>query len=264
MKCTLLGTSTAEGIPAPLCDCSYCKKLNRTRPSLLVETESTNILFDVSPDIRQQYHDTFTHIDAIFLTHHHHDHSTGLKELNHTTFSKDIIENESQPQLNNKIHSWLGQTYDLYCSKETKKFLDKSIGYIMNNNAINIKEVKDSEEIIIDNVKITPFIAEHSFGYMGYMIKDENKCVVYHPDYGRLNTEVKFDSIDYLVMDGSSYLGYNIHGTLSEFENLKEKINADRILFTNVSEHISQKNTALLKSLNKNFNNAIVDDGYVF
>ncbi len=260
MKCTLLGTSAANGIPAPLCNCNHCKNTIRTRPSLFIETDNTQLLFDVSPDIKKQSQGRFTNIDSIFATHHHHDHITGLQEINHTTLNKSIIEQN----LNNKIQSWFGQNYDLYCSKGTRKFLNESLGYIMNNDSINIITVEDAETISIGNIKITPFIAEHSIGYMGYHIENDNKSVVYHPDYGKLRTKHKFKNIDYFIVDGSSALGYDIHGTKKELQKLIKEVNADQLLFTNVSEHISQKNTDELKYIGEKWGNAVVDDGYTF
>ncbi len=261
MKCTLVGTSAAIGIPAPICDCNYCKHKIRTRPSLLVEYNDTNLLFDVSPDVNKQLHGKCTDIDYIFLTHHHHDHSTGLRELKHTTLDKNIIKSQNS---NEKLLNWFGNTYDLYCSEETETLLNESMDYIMKDKSFNISTINDNNTITINNLNITPFIAEHSIDYMGYIIHNENKSVVYHPDYGKLNTQVNFENIDYLVTDGSSLLGYDIHGTKKEFQNMIDTINPDNVLFTNVSEHISQKNTKELKSSNKKWKNSIVEDGYIF
>lgn len=261
MNCTLLGTSSAIGIPAPLCDNECCKNTTRMRPSLLIESGNDVILFDVSPDVNKQLHNKVSHIDAIFLTHHHHDHATGLQEINHTTLSKDSV---SMSDLQFEINSWLGQDYDIYCSVETENELVSNITYIMNDKSINTININDNEPIVIGDIKITPFIAEHSIGYMGYIIEDDEKSIVYHPDYGKLRTDVEFNNIDVLVTDGSSALGYDIHGTREQFNNLINRINADKILFTNVSEHISQKTTSELVKLGEKWDNSVVEDGYKF
>lgn len=105
MDCVLLGTSTSIGMPAPLCECNYCKTIERTRPSLLVSDDKNTILFDASPDISKQTNkiQQIDNIDSIFLTHHHHDHSAGLKEINNMKLPKDKIagNNELPEELQN-------------------------------------------------------------------------------------------------------------------------------------------------------------------
>lgn len=262
MKCTLLGTSSAVGMPAPLCNCSYCNTITRTRPSLYIKTENKSILFDASPDIRQQTkNNDITNIDAIFLTHHHHDHASGLKEITHTTLDENRLQFDD---VDINIKNWLGKNYDLYCSKYTQDELITNLNYVVSRDTINMNIIQDSKTIVIDDIKITPFISEHTLGYLGFIIEHKDKKIVYHPDYGELRTKVEFNDIDVLVIDGSSLLGYDIHGNKKQFENIISKINPNNILFTNISEHIAQKDTNQLKQLYNQWNNSIINDGHKF
>ena len=58
MKVTLLGTGTSSGVPVLGCNCKVCRSKdprdNRLRAAAMVETESTRILIDAGPDIRQE------------------------------------------------------------------------------------------------------------------------------------------------------------------------------------------------------------------
>lgn len=263
MDCTLLGTGSAIGMPAPLCDCKYCCDINRTRPCLLVKTEKRNILFDISPDIREQSFREFTDIDSVFLTHYHHDHITGLQELCHTTLSPEHVVTDDEIE-SHKMYNWLGKEYDVYGSNYVQSQLRDNLSYIADKDEINLIELTEDKSIQIGSLDITPFIAEHTLGYMGYVIDDGSKKVVYHPDYGKLRTDNSFDDIDTLVTDGSSILGYDIHGSRDEFEELIGTIDAENIIFTNVSEHIAQESTENLKNKIKGINSKIVSDGYKF
>lgn len=263
MKATLLGTSTAIGMPAPLCSCQYCQQVNRTRPSLFIQTQDKNILFDVSPDINKQSHNRFENIDGVFLTHHHHDHATGIRELNHTTLKPERVVMEGKVP-SSKIPKWLSKEYDIHCSSHVKKHLLSDMSYIFERDNMNIVEVSDTQSIDVGNLEIIPFIAEHCLGYLGYVIKTEDRKIVYHPDYGKLRTDVKFDNVDTLITDVSSILGYNIHGTEEQFNELVKDVNPDEILGTNVSEHLSQENTNSLKEKVSGTNIKIVSDGYTF
>ncbi len=54
----------------------------RTRSSILITKNNTNILIDTSPDLRLQLYDAkCTSIDAVFYTHIHSDHTAGLPDM---------------------------------------------------------------------------------------------------------------------------------------------------------------------------------------
>lgn len=89
MKARLLGSGTSSGVPrlgANGPDWGSCDpaepRNRRTRASLLVETATTRILIDTSPDMRQQLLDAGApRIDAVLWTHEHADHVHGIDDL---------------------------------------------------------------------------------------------------------------------------------------------------------------------------------------
>ena len=72
MKFIILGCGSSMGVPRADGDFGNCDPKNkrnyRTRCSALLKTKSENILFDTSPDLRQQLiQNKITKIDKVFI-----------------------------------------------------------------------------------------------------------------------------------------------------------------------------------------------------
>lgn len=86
LKLVMLGSGTSSGVPRignDWGDCDPAEPRNRrTRVSILVESATTRILVDTSPDMRAQLLAAdVVHVDAILWTHDHADHSHGLDDV---------------------------------------------------------------------------------------------------------------------------------------------------------------------------------------
>ncbi len=83
---TVLGSGTSHGVPMIACDCAVCTSSDprdrRTRPSILIQYDSTTLLVDTSPELRLQcLANNVRRVDAVLYTHHHIDHLAGLDDL---------------------------------------------------------------------------------------------------------------------------------------------------------------------------------------
>jgi phosphoribosyl 1,2-cyclic phosphate phosphodiesterase len=86
LKITFLGTGTSSGVPMIACSCEVCtstdKKDKRLRSSILVESSTTKIVVDTTPDFRyQMLRINAKKLDAVLFTHPHKDHVGGLDDV---------------------------------------------------------------------------------------------------------------------------------------------------------------------------------------
>jgi phosphoribosyl 1,2-cyclic phosphate phosphodiesterase len=86
LKITFLGTGTSTGIPMIGCHCAVCtshdKRDKRLRTSILVESATTTIVVDTTPDFRyQMLRANVEKLDAVLFTHPHKDHIAGLDDV---------------------------------------------------------------------------------------------------------------------------------------------------------------------------------------
>lgn len=86
LKITFLGTGTSSGVPMIACSCEVCtstdKKDRRLRSSILVESPTTTIVVDTTPDFRyQMLRINASKLDAVLFTHPHKDHVAGLDDV---------------------------------------------------------------------------------------------------------------------------------------------------------------------------------------
>jgi phosphoribosyl 1,2-cyclic phosphate phosphodiesterase len=86
IKITFLGTGTSTGVPMVACPCEVCAstdpKDKRLRSSILVQSASTTVVIDTTPDFRyQMLRAGIRRLDAVVYTHPHKDHLAGLDDV---------------------------------------------------------------------------------------------------------------------------------------------------------------------------------------
>ncbi len=87
LTCTILGCGTSVGVPSlgrlgwGACDPNEPRN-QRQRCAILVQSETTNVLVDAGPDIRNQLlPHQLEKLDGVVITHTHSDHIAGLDDL---------------------------------------------------------------------------------------------------------------------------------------------------------------------------------------
>ena len=161
MKLTFLGTGNSCGVPVIGCQCEVCQSADphdqRTRCSVLVETDETRLLIDCGPDFRQQILPMpFRKIDGILITHSHYDHVGGMDDI--------------------RPYCQFGEI-NVYADPIARKGMLEMLPYCFAENrypgvpAIGLHEIHKHEPFRIGNLDIMPIEVMHGkLPILGYRI----------------------------------------------------------------------------------------------
>ena len=226
MTITFLGTGTSTGVPEIGCTCEVCTskdpKDNRLRTSVLVEDDSTRLLFDCGPDFRQQImKQPFKKIDAVFLSHEHYDHVGGIDDLRPFCRFGDI-----NIYSNERVAQTIKQVMPYCFAQHPYPGIPK----------INMHTIKDDEILKINNFTITPINVLHGkLPIYGYRIND----IAYITDILTIpETEyIKLRELKPLIIGASREAPHGSHETITQaIENIK-KIQPQQSFLIHMSHH---------------------------
>lgn len=266
-KLTFLGTGTSQGIPIIGCQCEVCKSTDprdkRFRSSVLVEHEGITVLIDCGPDFRSQMlRADVRHLDAVFLTHNHKDHTGGLDDLR----SFNLLEHKP---------------INIYCEKYVEEAMRREYSYAFTEhhypgvpewNIINIDghhnfmvEPNDSLPTLVWETgvgyhKEPPMAPEHRrkpievIPIQGYHHLDKSMSVLgfrfgkvaYLTDMKTID-ESEFEKLQGLEAVTLNCIGYRVHHAhfnMDEALAMAEKIGAKNTYFTHLA-HALEKHEVL-------------------
>lgn len=213
MRVTILGCGTSSGVPriggkdgsGDWGDCDPVDPRNRRRrASILVEHGDTVILVDTGPDLREQLLSArVSHIDAVFLTHDHADHSHGIDDLR-------------------QVFHAMGQPVACYASAETWSVLRKRFDYVFEGTRYYpptcTATILDGP-IDIDDVRVTPFAQNHgNIDSTGYRFDAAGRACAYSTDVKRLDARADsaLAGVDLWVVDALRRNPHPTHSHLSQ------------------------------------------------
>jgi len=223
MRVTMLGCGSSMGVPEIGCGCAVCtsadRRNNRTRVSVLVETNGKNLLIDTSPDLRQQaLRHNLRQVDAVLYTHDHADHTNGLDDLR----SFNNLSGNSMPIYGD------AKTIDMLQRRFPYAFMPKpeKIWFRPSIIANTLPEI-DAGELKIDDVSICYFKQIHGkIKTLGYRIGN----FAYSTDTDGLpeSTFKALEGVEVWVVDclryTESYTHSNLARTLSWIERVKPRL----------------------------------------
>lgn len=228
LKITFLGTGTSSGVPMIACDCEVCTsnnpKDNRLRSSIMIQSETTTIVVDTTPDFRfQMLRQKVKHIDAIIFTHPHKDHIAGLDDVKAFNYFNE-------------------KPIEVYANELTKTALKREFYYVFTEHKypgipdINLHDIND-EPFIIGDITVTPIKVWHlhmpvlgfRFGNFTY-ITDANRIEEQEKD--------KIKGSEVLVLNALRHKKHLSHFTLQEAIDLAHELNIPETYFTHISHQL--------------------------
>lgn len=207
---TVLGIAQDAGYPQINCHKACCKAFYDGEESKklisclgLVDLKNNKkYIFEATPDFTQQVRDLNAHLDngkvldAIFLTHAHIGHYTGMMFLGIEAMDAKEIPVYAMPQM--KTYLETNGPWSQLVSKEN----------------IELKNLQKDSTIVLNNdLKVTPFLVPHRDEYsetVGFKIEGKQKSALFIPDINKWNLwdrniveEVK--NVDYAFIDATFF-----------------------------------------------------------
>ncbi len=227
---TFLGTGTSTGIPMIGCTCEVCLSADeqdkRLRSSILVQSPTTTLVVDTTPDFRQQMlRINNIKLDAVLFTHPHKDHIAGLDDVRPYNF-------------------FSGQAIDVYANALTGEALKKEFSYVFaehkypgipNINLITLT----GEPFVVGDIPVTPIAVWHHkmpvygfrFGNFTY-ITDANRIDEHNRNLVRGSQT--------MVVNALRRENHISHFTLSEAMTLVDDLQIPQAYFTHISHQLGK------------------------
>ena len=228
MLITFLGTGTSDGVPMIGCKCKVCKSRDkrdkRTRSSILIQHNNKNYVVDTSADFRQQMlREKIGSLNAVFYTHAHADHTSGIVDLR---------------SLNFIMHT----SIDCYGNKDTMNTLREKYDYFFNPVQIGggLPQVvfhHIEKEMFFDDIKVTPIAVKHGIlNILGYRFNN----FTYITDASSISEESLklIEGTEILVLNGLRYRPHHTHLSLQESVNIADKLGVKKAYFTHMTHDV--------------------------
>ncbi|MFN8296113.1 MAG: MBL fold metallo-hydrolase [Chitinophagales bacterium] len=228
MRFTFLGTGTSQGVPVITCTCKVCrssdKKDNRTRTSLLIQSETTTVAIDTGPDFRfQMLREKVKNLDAVVFTHGHKDHVAGLDDIR-------------------PFNYLLGKTIDVYSEERVQEILKKEFSYAFVGHdypgapQIRLQTINETP-FDIGDIHFIPIRAIHKdLPVLGFRINDFT--YITDANYIAENELEKIKGSKVLVLNALRKEPHYSHFSLPEAIEIVHRILPEKAFFTHISHHL--------------------------
>ena len=230
IKITFLGTGTSGGVPMIGCGCYVCsspdEKDKRLRSSILVQSKTTTLVIDTTPDFRtQMLRANVKKLDAVIFTHPHKDHVAGLDDVKAFNYF------QKKPM-------------DVYANELTQEALKREFIYIFTDKkypgvpSVTMHTITD-KTFMVGDIPVTPILVYHlqmpvlgfRFGKFTY-ITDANRI-----DDGEKQKIVGSDTLVINALRKDTHIS---HFNLQEAVDLVDEMKIPHVYFTHISHQLGR------------------------
>ena len=212
------------------CSCEVCtstdKKDNRLRSSVLIESASTSIVIDTTPDFRyQMLRIGAKKLDAVLFTHPHKDHVAGLDDVRAFNF----FQNKPMPLYGNSL------TLDAIMRDFAYAFADKKYPGVPE---LELNEIT-LDPFFIGDIPIVPIQVWHlKMPVYGFRFGD----FTYITDANRIedNEKEKIRGSKVLVLNALRREKHISHYNLDEAVELVRELKVPQAYFTHISHQLGK------------------------
>jgi len=240
LKLVMLGSGTSSGVPRIGNDWGACDpaepRNRRTRVSIIVESATTRILVDTSPDLRAQLLATdVVHLDAVLWTHDHADHCHGIDDL------RQIMHHRGTPVP--------GYGHSATMAKLRERFdyvFAGANGYRPTVEA----HVLPPEGLTIGDIAVRHVAQPHgSIWSSGFRFDLNGKSIAYATDFHEMTDEMAalYRGVDCLVIDTLRERPHPTHAHLALTLEIIDVIRPGRAILTHMDQSMDYR--PLLASL---------------
>ena len=226
MKVIVLGCGTSSGVPRIGGDWGACDPLNprnrRTRASVLVQSDTTTILVDTGPDMREQLLNAgVSNIDAVVWTHEHADHIHGIDDLR-------------------QIFHLKGEPVSCYARERCLESLERRFRYVFHGRGgypptSTIALLED--EIRVGDLTIRTVDMPHGgITTAGLRFEHDGKSFGYSTDFHEFTMEMEelFAGLDLWVVDALRRAPHPTHANLATTLDAIERLKPKRAILTHM------------------------------
>jgi len=212
------------------CGCNVCisdhKKDKRLRTSILVESATTTLVVDTTPDFRcQMLRESVSKLDAVLFTHPHKDHTAGMDDVRAYNF----FGGHSMPVYANKM------TIDALMREFAYVFADKKYPGVP---SITLHPIT-LEPFVIGDIPVIPVMVWHlHMPVLGFRFGS----FTYITDANRIDAEEKqkIKGTKTLVLNALRREPHISHYSLDEAVALAQEFKVERAYFTHISHQLGR------------------------
>lgn len=231
LKITFLGTGTSSGVPMIGCHCEICTSTDphdkRFRSSILVQSKTTSIVVDTTPDFRtQMLREKVDKLDAVLFTHPHKDHVAGMDDV--------------------KAYCYFQQKpMDVYANEMTQNALRREFPYVFEKEKypgvpeIKLHTISEKAPFTIGDITVIPILVYHlHMPVLGFRFGD----FTYITDANRIdeNERKKIVGSKVVVLNALRKSPHISHFTLQEAIQIVHDLNVPEAYFTHISHQLGK------------------------